>query len=76
MGLLLNTLAANKRYPVLNRYNLTIPIKDQLLNKQKTFSEFFGAFWRSRLNFEHFEKKDDRQGFWNFEFTDCENVVR
>ena len=30
LGLLFNTLAADKRYPVLNRDNFTIPIQMQL----------------------------------------------
>ena len=29
----------------------------QLSQKQKTFSQFFSAFSKSWLNFEHFEKK-------------------
>ena len=29
----------------------------QLSKKQKTFSEFFSAFLKSRLNFQYFEKK-------------------
>ena len=59
MGLLVNTLAADEKYPVLNRDNLTIPIRMQLFNQQKTFSEFFAAFLKSSLNFEHFDQKDD-----------------
>ena len=27
--------------------------------KQKTLSEFFFSFWKFRINFEHFQKKDD-----------------
>ena len=37
LGLLLNTLAANEKYPVLNTHNLTIPIQMQLSQKQKSF---------------------------------------
>ena len=36
--MLVNTLVANEKYPVLNRDNLTIPIQMQLSQKQKTFS--------------------------------------
>ena len=54
LGLLLNTLATDEKYPVLNRDNLTIPIQMQLSQKQKIFSEFFAAFLKSRLNFKHF----------------------
>ena len=38
LGLLLNTLAADEKYLVLHRDNLTIPIQMQLSPKQKTFS--------------------------------------
>ena len=31
----------------------------QISSKQKTFSDFFSAFLKSSLNFEHFLKKDD-----------------
>ena len=47
LGLLVNTLAADEKYPVLNRDNLTIPIRMQLFNQQKTFSEFLAAFLKS-----------------------------
>ena len=47
LGLLVNTLAADEKYPVLNRDNLTIPIQMQLSQKQKTFSQFLGAFFQS-----------------------------
>ena len=76
LGLLVNTLAADEKYPVLNRDNLTIPIQMQLSQKQKTFSEFFAAFLKSRLNFKYFLKKDDPPRFSIFEITDSENVVR
>ena len=55
LGLLVNTLAADEKYPVVNRDNLTIPIQMQLSQKQKSFSQFFGAFFKFSLNFEHFE---------------------
>ena len=58
LGLLVNTLAADYMYPVLNRYNLTIPIQIQLYQKLKTFSQFFSALPKSKLIFEQFEKKE------------------
>ena len=76
LGLLVNTLATDEKYPVLNRDNLTIPIQMQLSQKQKTFSQFFAAFLKSTLNFKHFESKDDPHRFCIFEVTDSENVVR
>ena len=76
MGLLVNTLAADEKYPVFNRSNLTIPIQMQLSQQQKAFSEFFSAFSKSTLNFKHFAKKDDPHRFCIFEITDSETVVR
>ena len=37
LGLLVDTLAADEKYPVLNRNNLKIPIQMQLSEKQKVF---------------------------------------
>ena len=56
-GLLLKTLAANEKYPLLKRDNLTIPIQMQLSQKEETFSLLSLAFFKSRRNFEHFDKK-------------------
>ena len=52
-----HTLAADEKYPVLNRDNLKIAIQMQLSRKQKTFSPFYPAFLKSCWNFENFEKK-------------------
>ena len=57
LRLVVNTLAVDKKYLVLNRDNLTIPIQMQLSEKQKIFSQFFSAFLKSSLNFKHFGKK-------------------
>ena len=54
---LVNTLTANHKYSVLNREYLTYPIHMQLSQGQKTLSEFFSAFLKSRLNFEHVQQK-------------------
>ena len=54
-----NTLTADDKYSPLNRDNLIQPIRTQLSQKQQAFSQFFLAFSKSTLNFEHFEKKDD-----------------
>ena len=75
LGLLVKKLAADDKYPVLNRDNLTIPIQMQLSQKKKTFSQFFAAFLKSRLNFEYFEKKDEPHSFCISEITNSENVV-
>ena len=54
LGLLVNTLAADEKYPALKRDNLTIPIQMQLSQKQKSFSPFLAAFLKCNLNFEDF----------------------
>ena len=52
-----NTLTADDKYSPLNRDNLTQPIRTQLSQKQEAFPQFFLAFSKSTLHFEHFEKK-------------------
>ena len=52
-------MSADGKYSLLNRDNLTQPIKMQLSRKQKSFSDFFSTFLKSSLNFEHFLKKDE-----------------
>ena len=56
-----------------DRDNLMQPIHMQLSQKLKTFSQFFPAFSKSRLNFEHFQKKDDAHSLFISEATVCEN---
>ena len=57
LGLLLNTLDADDKYPVLNKDNLTIPIQMQLPQKQNSFSQFLPQFLKSSLNFKIVSKK-------------------
>ena len=54
-----DTLTADDKYFPLNRDNLTQPIQILLSQKQKTPSQFFFAFLKSTLNFDHFHRKDD-----------------
>ena len=58
LGLPVNTFPADDNYSLLKRDNLTRPIHLLLSKKQKTFSQFFSAFLKATLNFEHFAKKD------------------
>ena len=76
LGLLVNTLANNEKYRILNRDNLTIPIQMQLSQKQTTFSEIFLEFLKFRLKFEYFDKKENSHSFSISEITDSKNVVR
>ena len=59
LRLFVNTFTAYDKYSVLNMEYLKPPIDMQLSRKQKAFSEFFSAFLKSRLNFEHIQKIDD-----------------
>ena len=60
LGVFVNKLTVNDKHYLLNRDTLTKPIKIQLSQKQKIFSELFFAFLKSILNFKHLPKKDDR----------------
>ena len=75
LGLFVNTLAADEKYPLLNRENLTIPFQMQSW-KWKSFSQFFAAFPISRLNFKYFEKKDDPHRFCISKIRDTDNLAR
>ena len=59
LRLFVNTLTDDDKYYLLYGDNLTQPIQILLSKKQKTFSQFFAAFFESTLNFQHFPKKDD-----------------
>ena len=58
LRLLVKTLTDDEKYSVLYRENLTQPIQILLSQKPKIFSDFFSAFLKFTLNFEHFQKKD------------------
>ena len=68
-------MAADEKYPVLNRENWTTPIQMQLSQKQRTLSEFFAGFLKCSLDFKYFEKEDDPHIFFISEVNDSENVV-
>ena len=59
LGVFVNTLTADGKYPVQGCENLQLPIQMQLSDKQNNFSQFFVPFVESSSNFEHFEKKID-----------------
>ena len=70
--LFINTLSADGKYSLLNRDNLTQPIQMQLSRKEKTFSEFFAAFLKSSLNFEHFQTKDESHSWGTSKITESQ----
>ena len=45
-------------YSRSNRENLPLPIQMQLSKKLNAFCQFFIAFLKPKLNFEHFERKE------------------
>ena len=55
-----------------NTDNLMQPIHIQLSQKLKTFSQLFPAISKSRLNFEHFQKKDEAHSLFISEASACE----
>ena len=76
LGLLVKILAADEKYPVLNRDNLMRPIQMQLSQKQKTFSELLAEFLKYRLSFRYFERKYDLHRFCISRITASGNVIR
>ena len=53
----LNTLTANDKYSLNSKDKGMQTIQMDLSQKQNLFSEFFSAFFKSGLNFEHFQNK-------------------
>ena len=72
LRLFFNTMTAADKCSLPNRDNLTQPIHMQLSQKVKTFSDFFPAFPKSRLNFENFQKKDDAHSLFICQAAACE----
>ena len=58
LGMFVNTLTGDGKYPVQGCENLQLPIQMQLSENWYSFSEFFIAFLESTSNFKHFEKRD------------------
>ena len=53
----LNTLTTGDNYSLLSRDNWMQTIHMHLSQKQNVFSQFFAAFFKLALNFEHLQKK-------------------
>ena len=52
-----NTLTADDKYSLISRDNWMQKIEMLLSQKQKIFSQFFSAFFKSALNLKPFQKK-------------------
>ena len=72
LRLFVNTMSAVDKCSLRNTDNLMQPIHIHLSQKVKSFSQFFPAFSKSRLNFEHFQKKDDAHRLFICEATACQ----
>ena len=57
IGVFVNTLTADDKFPVLDSVNLQFPIQMELSSKQKLFSEVFIPFVESSSNFLNIFKK-------------------
>ena len=69
-------MTTDDKYSLLNRDNLTQLIRTQLSKKQKAFYEFFIAFSKCALKFEHFQKKVDPRADLFPKLRTQENVAR
>ena len=73
--LFVNTLTANNKHSVLNRDILAQRIQMQLSQQQKTFSELFFAFLKSKFNYKHFPKKMTMRADEFLEIPSPKNMV-
>ena len=70
LGLFVNPLPADDKYSLLKRGNLLQDFQMHLSEIQKIFCQFFFTFSKFRVNFEHFQKKNDPHSWYIFELTD------
>ena len=59
LGEFLNIFAPYDKSSALNREYLRHPVMCNYLKRKKNFSQYFSTFSKSRLNFEHIQRKDD-----------------
>ena len=72
----LNTLTTGENYSLVSRDNWMQTIQKDLSQKQKVFSEFFDAFFKSALNIEHFQKKMTRIAYVFPKLPTSKDVLR
>ena len=70
-----NTLPADCKYSLLSRDNSMQKIQMHFSHKQKTFSQFFSAFFKSTLKFEYFQTKIARMVYVFPKLRTAKNVV-
>ena len=66
--LFVDILTADDKYSLISKDNWKQTIQTNLSQKQNIFSQFFSAFFKSALNFEHFRRKMTLMVlyFWNY----------
>ena len=69
-------MTADEKHSLLNRGDSTQTIRTELSQKQKVVSQLFIGFWKSTLNFEHFQKKMTVIADFFPKIRNPENVVR
>ena len=69
-------MSEDDKYFLLYKDNFLQPIQILLSLKEKTFSEFFSAFLKSTLHFEHFQKKMTLIGNVFPKLPSPKNVIR
>ena len=67
-----NILKSVDKCSLSNIEYLMQPIQVQLSQKQKIFPGLFSSLSKSKLKFEHFQKKDDPHSLFISEATACE----
>ena len=74
VGVFLNTLTSDGKYPVEGCENFQLPFQTQLSEKRKTVAQLFVPFLDSTSNSEHFERNDDCRRQSISQITDTENL--
>ena len=65
-------MTTDDKYSRRNMLNFTQQFEALLSEKQKTFSGFFIAFLKCKLNLEHFEKKEEYPSLVTSRINDSE----
>ena len=68
----LKALTGHDKYSLRNRDKLQQPYQMRLSQEQEIFYELFFAFYKARLNFERFRKKEEPHSWFISEINDTE----
>ena len=76
LRIFVNTLTPDDKYSLLSRDNSMQTIQMQLSEKQKAFPQFFCAFFKATLNFQHCARKTTLIAYEFPKLRTPKNVVR